>query len=88
MNSVFSDILDERLLAYLDDLLLYSESLAWHLIDVHQTLQRLHDNQLKGKCSKNEFAVYHVEYLGHITAGGTIAMDPSKVNAVREWPVP
>ena len=28
INSVFSDILDERLLVYLDDLLVYSESLA------------------------------------------------------------
>ena len=28
MNSVFSDMLDERLLVYLDDLLVYSEYLA------------------------------------------------------------
>ena len=28
MNSVFSDLLNERLLVYLDDLLVYSESLA------------------------------------------------------------
>ena len=28
MNSVFSDVLDEWLLVYLDDLLFYSESLA------------------------------------------------------------
>ena len=88
MNSVFSDMLDERLLVYLDDLLVYSESLDQHLIDVRQTLQRLRDNQLKAKRSKCEFAVQHVEYLGHIIAKGTVAMDPSKVSAVREWPVP
>ena len=28
LNSVFSDMLDERLLVYLDDLLVYSESLV------------------------------------------------------------
>ena len=28
INSVFSNILDERLLVYLDDILVYSESLA------------------------------------------------------------
>ena len=49
MNSVFSDMLDERLLVYLDDLLVYSESLAQYLIDVHQTQPRLRDNQLKDK---------------------------------------
>ena len=38
LNSVFSDMLDKRLLVYLDDLLVYSEPLALHLIDVHQTL--------------------------------------------------
>ena len=37
---------------------------------------------------KCEFAQTSIEYLGHIISKGTIAIDPEKMKAVQEWPVP
>ena len=44
--------------------------------------------KLKAKGSKCEFSVTKVEYLGHIVENGTVAMDPEKICAVVDWPVP
>ena len=43
---------------------------------------------MKAKGNKYVFAVTKVEYLHHIVANGTLAMDPEKVRAVASWPPP
>ena len=48
----------------------------------------MHENKIKKKVSKCEFAVTRVEYLVYIVKNGTIAMDPEKIFAVVDWPVP
>ena len=37
---------------------------------------------------KNEWSTQKVEYLGHVITPGKVAMDPKKIQAVVEWPVP
>ena len=78
MNSIFSDMLDESLLVYLDNLLVFSADIELHYDDIHKTLEQLCENKLKAKGSKCEFAVPKVEYLGHIVENRTVAMDPEK----------
>ena len=88
MNSIFSDMLDESLLVYFDDLLIFNTDIELHYDDVCKGLKQLHENKLKAKGSKCEFAVTKVEYLGYIIENGTVAMDPEKIRAVVAWPVP
>jgi hypothetical protein len=45
----------------------------------HNYFARLH------KCS---FAEAMVEFLGHVISHNTIAMDPAKIKAVKDWPTP
>ena len=52
MHSIFSDILDESLLVYLNDLLVFSADIESHYNDIHKTLEQLHENKLKAKGSK------------------------------------
>ena len=75
-------------MVYLDDLLVVSADIELHYNDVHKTLDWLCESKLKSKGSKCEFAVAKVKYLGHIVEKGTVAMDPEKVCAVVDWPVP
>ncbi|KAL4297899.1 hypothetical protein GQ457_12G009870 [Hibiscus cannabinus] len=51
-------------------------------------LQVLHENGFVAKESKCTFGQETVEYLGHIVSKDGLAMDPSKVRAIREWPIP
>ena len=72
-------MLDESLLVYLDNLLVFSADIESHYDNIFKTLEPLHENKLKAKGSKREFAVSKVTYLSHIVENGTVAMDPEKI---------
>ena len=73
---------------YLDDILVYSESENEHLTHVDAVLDRLREHKWYCKLKKCDFAATSVEYLGHIVSNGHIAIDPDKMKAVRDWPIP
>jgi len=75
-------------MVYLDDILVYTKTLAEHRIIVKQVLQILQDNDLFLKPEKCTFEQTEVEYLGMIIGNGEIKMDPKKVNAITKWPTP
>lgn len=41
MNALFSDMLDHKVVVYLDDILVYSRALDEHISDVREVLGRL-----------------------------------------------
>ena len=51
-------------------------------------LQRLREHKLHAKFSKCEFWLPQVTFLGHIVSKEGILVDPSKIEAVRDWPRP
>jgi hypothetical protein len=51
-------------------------------------LQVLREHQLYAKLSKCSFYQRQIHYLGHIILEEGIAMDPEKVEAIREWSAP
>lgn len=51
-------------------------------------LGRLRQHQLFAKRKKCEFAVQHLEYLGHIVDVGGIRADPAKLQVIQDWPRP
>ena len=67
---------------------MYSSSKAEHEIHLRQILQRLREHQLYAKFKKCEFWLPEVTFLGHIVGADGIKVDPSKVEAVRDWPRP
>jgi hypothetical protein len=79
---------DAFVLVYLDDILVFSENVQDHLGHVEQVLKVLRDANLFAKLKKCSFNQTHVEYLGHVVGGGTVAADPKKVSAVRDYPLP
>ncbi|KAE8244356.1 hypothetical protein A4X13_0g6653 [Tilletia indica] len=73
---------------YLDDILIYSDTLDEHWAHVRAVLQDLlHANRF-AKLEKCDFAQSRVEFLGFLVGRGTLEMDPSKLSTIREWPVP
>ena len=88
MNDTFREFLDKFLVIYLDDLLIYSETLAEHKVHVRQALERLQKEGLFLKPSKCVFHATEVPFLGYIIGKGAIKMDPEKVEAIISWPTP
>ena len=88
MNNVFSDLLDICVLVYLDDILIYSNTLEEHRCHIHEVLLRLQNNKLYAHGDKCSFVEDTVEYLGFNLSPNSLSMDPSKVSAILEWPEP
>lgn len=88
MNDVFRDFLRKFVLVFFDDILVYSTNLASHLTHLQQVLEVLAQHKLFAKFSKYQFGVISVDYLGHIISSQGVAADPSKLQAIQEWPVP
>ena len=57
MNSIFSDMLDEILSVYLDNLLVFGANIKFQYDDICKTLEQLRENKLNAKSSKYEFTV-------------------------------
>ena len=88
MNDTFRDFLDEFLVVYLDDMLIYSDNLKEHREHVREVLERLRDAGLFLKPSKCEFHIQEVEFLGFVIGTEGVRMDPAKVDSVTAWPTP
>ena len=88
INDIFSDILDNYVVVYLDDILVFSNNKEDHTQHVREVLQRLRNNSLFGKLEKSNFHNSSAVFLGYIVSSNGIKMDPEKVEAVLSWPTP
>ena len=59
-----------------------------HVLHVKRVLDVLKKEKLFLKMSKCEFGKTSLVYLGHIVGGGALRIDPSKVEAIVNWPTP
>ncbi|TQV89904.1 retrotransposon nucleocapsid protein [Cordyceps javanica] len=73
---------------YLDDILIYSNTLEEHKQHVHEVLQILQDNKLLVEAAKCKFHQRSVQFLGFIVTHGEIQMCQDKIKAIKEWPTP
>ena len=88
MHRVFQPYLDQFIMVFVDDILIYSkpkEKHEGHLRIVHQILR---DHQLYAKFSKCEFLLTKVKFLGHIMSASSLFVDLEKVEAVMSWERP
>ncbi|KAI2655269.1 Transposon Tf2-6 polyprotein [Labeo rohita] len=88
VNEVFRDMLNRYVIVYIDDILIFSNSLAEHVQHVRAVLQRLIQHQLYAKEEKCQFHQQSIAFLGYVISPEGVAMDDAKVKAVREWPRP
>ncbi len=87
MHQIFGPFLDQFVLVFLDDILVYSKTPEEHERQVRQVLDLLRQHQLYAKLSKCELCKPSVEFLGHIVDAQGLHMMEDKVKALIEWPV-
>jgi len=88
INDVLHPFLDNFCTAYLDDILIYSDTLQEHKIHVKQVLEVLAKAGLHLKPEKYEFHRTEVTYLGLIISNEGVKMDPRKIEAITKWESP
>ena len=88
MNRVFQPFLDQFVILFISDILVYSCSKQKHEEHLRMVLQTLREHQLYAKFSKCEFWLSSVTFLGHVISKKGINVDPKKVKAIQNWPRP
>ena len=88
INDTLQGYLDIFATAYIDDILVYSNSLSEHKKHVKLILDRIRDAGLQLDIAKSEFHVQEVTFLGLLVGKDGIRMDPKKIEAVQDWAVP
>ena len=66
MNKVFQPYLDQFVIVFIDDILIYSRNKEEHGNHLRTVLQTLREKQLYAKLSKCEFWLNQVMFLGHV----------------------
>jgi hypothetical protein len=85
MNNIFREWLDDFVVVYIDDILIYSGSLEEHAEHLRKVFQKLRENKLYAKLEKCEFGVKEVNFLGHRITQKGLKMDDHKVKAILDW---
>ena len=88
MNKVLNEFLDDFVMVYLDDILIYSKTKTDHEAHVRKVLQRLREEELIANIRKCEFFKTELEFLGFLISGAGTLPSRNKIKAVQEWPVP
>ena len=88
MHRVLQPYLDQFIVVFVDDILIYSQSEWEHEYHLRVVLQLLIDHQLYAKFSKCEFWLTEVRFLGHVVSVSGMSVDPEKVEAVMSWERP
>src|SRR5882724_8854813 len=79
---------DIFIVIYLDDILIFSNSLEEHRVHVRCILERLRKYDLHLKPEKCLFHMQKIEFLGFMVTPTGISMDTAKTDAVSIWLTP
>ena len=82
MNKVFHPYLDQFVIVFINDILVYSKNAKEYSFHLRIILQTLRDRKLYVKFFKCEFWLNKVVFLEHVVFGNGIFMDPRKIKAI------
>lgn len=78
----------KEVLVFLDDLIVFSDTLEEHERRLMHVLNRLKEFGLKLSPDKCHFFKKSVKYLGHVVSENGVKTDPGKITALTTWPRP
>ncbi|GJZ80486.1 putative reverse transcriptase domain-containing protein [Tanacetum coccineum] len=88
MNRVCMPYLDKFVIVFIEDILIYSKTQEEHVEHLRLVLELLKKEKLYAKFSKCELWLREVQFLVHVIIGNGMHVDPSKIEAVKNWKAP
>ena len=88
MNRIFLPLIGKCMFIYMDDLVIFSDTLEQHILDLQKVFDIIKENGLKANLSKCHFIKQEVEVLGHILSTEGIKPVPKKVDVISKWESP
>uniref|UniRef100_A0A2N9HV25 RNA-directed DNA polymerase n=1 Tax=Fagus sylvatica TaxID=28930 RepID=A0A2N9HV25_FAGSY len=88
MTQMLQPVLGNCAVVYFDDILVYSKTLPEHVGHLKRVFELLREYKFYANTKKCSFATSQVGFLGYVVSAEGIKMDPNKVQAILEWPVP
>ena len=88
MHRVFRPYLDQFVIVFIDDILIYSRTHEEHERYLTIVLQTLREHKLYAKMSKWEFWMKEVKFLGYVVSKQGVVVDPAKIMAMMKWEPP
>ena len=88
METIFQGLQYQSLLIYLDDVIVYGNSVDQQIQRLRVVFQRLRQANLKLKPSKCELLQTSVQYLGHTVSSHGVETNPDTVEKIKNFPVP
>ena len=88
MNKTLQPFLDQFVIVFIEDILIYSSSPEEHEQHLQTILQILREKQLYVKFSKCEFWMEEIAFLGHVVSKEGVQPDRAKVKSILEWEPP
>jgi len=89
MNEILRDMINERkVVAFVDNVLIGTETEEGHDEIMEEVLKRLKENNLYVKPEKCAWKVQKVNFLGVVIGQEKIEMEEDKVAGVLNWPIP
>jgi hypothetical protein len=89
MNKIFQDLITEGVVSiYLDDILIFTNSMKEHHWITRLVLDHMHEHKLSLWPEKCEFEQTRIEYLSVIISHNKVEMDPVKIAGIADWPTP
>lgn len=88
MNDIFREHLDKFVIVYLDDIIVFSNSVEEHKEHLRCVFSILRKVKLYCKEEKCQVAVRQLKYLVYVISSTGAPMDTSKTSAIENWPTP
>ena len=88
MSNVLQDLLRNKCLVYLDDVLIVGHSFEEHINNLQEVLNAIKNAGLKLKPDKCHFGQTNIRFHGFQITNEGLSPDPEKVQAINEYPVP
>jgi hypothetical protein len=86
IHNALKGLINDFVIVYLDNILIYSQSEEEHIKHVKQVLQRLRDHRLYAKVSKCSFHQQKIKFLGYVVDNQGTSIDTEQTKIIQDWP--